>query len=167
MEERKWWAFLYQEQRYHGFVRQDRSQYYHPDPLFRDQKNYPYIDPYRAAIADQLATWNIAFTPVASFWIRSSLTGWRPGEMRAAFQVGKKLFLHVHRTDFRQQRSDQERSTSFHERDRRRFLALYLLDQRSDQHKVFTPVDFEREGPLARDHGISYASISRRSRWRN
>lgn len=147
LEERKWWAFLYQEQRYHGFIKQDYNQVYSPDPRFRDQKNFAHVDPYRAVIADQLATWNIAFTPLAPFWIQSPLVGLRPGEMRAAFQVGANLFLHVHRSDLRHQLPGQDRSIYYHERDRRRFLALYLPEgQSSDQHKIFTPADFEREG---------------------
>lgn len=147
LEEHKWWAFLYEEQRYHGFVKRDRDQVYNPEPRFRDARNFPYIDPYRAVIADQLAAWNIAFSSVPIFWIRSPLTGLRSGTMHAAFQVEPKLFLHVNRYNPRTPFDGENRSLFFHERDRRRFIALYLQnDQSADQHKFFTPADFEREG---------------------
>jgi superfamily I DNA/RNA helicase len=147
LEEKKWWAFLFEEKNYHGFERQGREWVYNPQPRFPDQRGIAHIDPYRAALADQLYALNIQFSRLPLFWIRSPLVGLRPGEMYAAFQVGTNLFLHVHRYDAREPFEGQNRLLYWHEFNRRRFMALYLQeDQSSDQHKFFTPDDFEREG---------------------
>ncbi len=130
-----WEAFLRQERAYHGF---NRSGQFAPDPGFQDQRQCWYSDPYRAAVADRLRELGIPFVPLPSFPVRCPMNGGYGGQMYAAFQIGK-LLLHIER-DPHTTGEAAGRKLSFHERDRRKFIALYT--DHFDQHKKLGPKDF-------------------------
>lgn len=134
-----WNLFLQQEWTYHGY---DEDWEYDPQPGYHDKQDFPYVDPYRAAVADWLIERNINFTPLAPFSLSCPIPGLDPGELQASFQIDEQLFLHIERYSAPQQsRKPEEQKLAYHERDRRRFIAAN--SDIVDQHKTLKLKDFE------------------------
>ncbi len=150
MEQWKWDQLLRQEKTYHGYV---RDGYFAPSPFFPDQRSFPYVDPYRAFVADRLREWNIPFTPLIPFEISCPIPGGFPGQLYASFQIADQLFLHIER--YRNPNSEQgnKRNLAFHERTRRRFIITYSGE--SDHHKFLSLDDFDTRGatPVLKPNG--------------
>jgi superfamily I DNA/RNA helicase len=127
-----WIRLLQQEKTYHGYTDDWR---YVPGSEYLDKQDFPYVDPYQAAVANWLIMKGIKYIHFAPFYIASPIPRAAPGEFRAAFKIGDQLFLHVERY------SSLKAKLAYHERDRRRFIAAN--SSIADQHKVLKVEHFE------------------------
>lgn len=143
MEQWKWNSLLKQEQEYHGFTSTGR---YEPATRYPDERGFPHIDPYRAAVADRLRQWGVPFQTFASFPIRCPIPGGFDGQLLASFLVSgpHPFYLHVERYRYPGEGQGTERQRSFHERDRRQMIARY--SDHFDWHRSLEPDDFDTAG---------------------